>query len=66
MTAFAAIIGGGTGGLAGAAVAHVLVTFANRFGAETWLKGQQKGAKQKRPPGPKAKGPTVAVKQRLA
>ena len=40
MTAFAALLGGGTGGLGGAAAAHFLVTAANRFGhAETWLKG---------------------------
>jgi len=30
---------GGLGGFLGAALAHVLVTLGNRFGAEAWLKG---------------------------
>ena len=34
------LLGGGAGGLGGAAAAHLLVTLANRFGgAQTWLKG---------------------------
>ncbi len=39
MTAFAALVGGGLGGLFGAAAAHVLVTALNQLGAASWLKG---------------------------
>ncbi|MBI3288414.1 MAG: hypothetical protein HYZ74_02710 [Elusimicrobia bacterium] len=39
MTPFAAIVGGGGAGLAGATLAHVLTTFAVRLGAEGWLRG---------------------------
>ena len=39
MTPFAAIVGGGAAGFFGAAMAHVLSTFADRAGAEDFLRG---------------------------
>ena len=39
MTPFAAIVGGGTAGFFGAALAHVLTNIADRLGAEGWLRG---------------------------
>lgn len=39
MTPFAAIVTGGLAGSLGAALAHVLTTLADRFGAEGWLRG---------------------------
>lgn len=39
MSPFSAIVGGGSAGFFGAALAHVLTTIASRFGAEDWLRG---------------------------
>ena len=39
MTPFSAVVAGGASGFAGAALAHVLTTFADRLGAENWLRG---------------------------
>ena len=39
MTPFAAVVAGGLAGSLGAALAHVLTTLADRFGAEGWLRG---------------------------
>lgn len=40
MTLFSLLLGGGAGGLGGAAAAHILVTLGERFGhSELWLKG---------------------------
>ena len=39
MTPFSAIVTGGLAGSLGAALAHVLTTLADRFGAEGWLRG---------------------------
>ncbi len=39
MTPFSAIVAGSVSGFAGAALAHVLTTLADRLGAENWLRG---------------------------
>lgn len=39
MDPFSAIVVGGSSGLVGAALAHVLTTLADRLGAEGWLRG---------------------------